>query len=226
MTEPCAVQAQVHTDSGYISIVHELPEYHDGKPSSGKRDEVKVDSLQKFKVDWADTSAVTDLASDPAASCESLGGSKLLCDVTITDSQAFLEVPSKNEIAATLKIGAAQPSMFDSGAYSRSTALSTDEVGVYVDSSNGLSIATIFEVELYAGYTQYVRAKRLQGRRGGPHNTVCGRSGRERSERQEGALLRRERANDGAGGGASEASDKKVLFCGGSEQTMELEGAR
>lgn len=138
---PCHLKAKIDLD-GKIAVVHALPDEDEQDRERGYEEE---DNKTFFRVQYtAGGDQITNLISncDINNGCATSSDGYCMCDVTVSDEQAFTSIPtSKEEVLSTLTIGSFPPDILD-GTYKNVT------VGmVTMHMRDGqLSEETIFEI--------------------------------------------------------------------------------
>ena len=158
----CKIKVKIITN-GMVAIIHEpdnkwpIFNSNDGEPDP--QSHVNKDKTVSYFYVWWDESVVSPGSlpfphytnnncdgGDIQEDLEGIQGFSCICKTTLEETIVFTEVPTRDEVLSTLKIGAFDPTMYDNGEY---TELDTNEPDVVVYKKNGsedYSIDTVFQV--------------------------------------------------------------------------------
>jgi cullin-associated NEDD8-dissociated protein 1 len=148
---PCTVKAQVNI-KGWVSLVHTSSRDHSGAgPSAFPVDQDGEGDY--FPVTWSGDGALFPQAT---AGCSGLAfcavqGATCVCNVTVDDEAVFASLPSRSDVLGSLRVGAADPALFDAGAFVKCAtaacvASEGDVVAWFKNASVGFDVDTIFEL--------------------------------------------------------------------------------
>ena len=161
----CQLQIKINLQ-GNIAVVHGMTD--ERIPIANVHQSVRQDTKTFFRVDWE--GPIESALSSYEASCAELGCSRdsydnlCLCDVTVTDSIAFTEVPTREQILNELHIGALPPTVYNPNFNEIRHEYS--DIVVYEQMTGELTIESIFEVIDDHGTVQWrknVRSEVLVG---------------------------------------------------------------
>ena len=126
---PCSLRAQINSE-GFVSVVHNMSS---GGAEGGTPLRVRPNSGNVFRAAWSDDDYPTAAAGcAPADACVAYGET-CMCNITVSETAVFTDadnVPTRDEILSTLKIGGVEPATFDAGTFT-SVAFHDGDVIVY-----------------------------------------------------------------------------------------------
>jgi hypothetical protein len=139
-------QLQVKIDlRGNVAIVHGMTDSRI-QPANVHR-AVREDTKTYFQVDW--DGPIEEALVSYQGMCSDLGCTRdsydnlCICPVSVINSQAFVEIPTREEVLEDLYVGAFSPPVADPN--SNTLRHEDDEVAVY-DQSGALTMNSVFEV--------------------------------------------------------------------------------
>ena len=136
-SSPCVLKAKIDKSTGKVGVVHGPSDVADADAASMVQSHTKT----FFRVHWDGDFGQTLGACENLASCSLTEDDMCLCDVSVTDEQAFsgTTAPSRSDILGSLSIGAVDPEPL--------AVLQGEEVSVYNAGSDGsLTGDTVFAV--------------------------------------------------------------------------------
>ena len=150
----CGFQVDVNPE-GSVKVVH--------KPTSLSRGEsvmswYSVKNTNSFQVQWQGGFPAAAANCGGESACTKRGTS-CLCDVTVDTRSVFSAVPTQQQAAASLRIGHADPALFDKGTFTKCTTAackSASGVDVFLRAQGSIAdTSTVFAITVDGVLTFY-----------------------------------------------------------------------